>query len=166
MDDTEAVRDVKVCKRSEFASKLLALGLVLARLAGVEPDVFKQGDVPVAQARHDRLSRLPHRVGGEGDRAAEDLTHPANDRSERVLVFGRALGTPEVGAHDDACARLGQGLDGWHRGSDPTVVGDIAISVERNVEIRTDEDALATQVAQVSNGLHGTNLLSSRTNAC
>ena len=161
MDDAESVGHEGVGQSGQLRSERGPLGLVLARLAGVEPDVFQQGDVTLGEAGDDGLGRRPHRVGGEGDRPAEQLAHPADDRSQRVFLLGGTLGPPEVGAHNDACTRLGQRLDGRHRRPDPAVVGDIAVTVERDIEIRTDEDALTAQVAQVGSGLHGTNLLSS-----
>ena len=72
------------------------------------------------------LGALPHRVGGEGDVLAEQLTQPGRDRAQRVLVLGRALGAAEVGAHDDARTRLGERLDGRRGRADPPVVGDRA----------------------------------------
>ena len=75
------------------------------------------------------------------------------DRGQGVLRLRRALGPPEVGAHDDAGARLGQGLDRRRGRADAAVVGD-GRAVERHVEVRPDEDALAAQVAQVGDGLH------------
>ena len=84
-----------------------ALGLVLARLPGVEAQVFQQCHLAVGQTGDDGPGRLPHRVAGEGDLAAEELTQTGGDRRERVLRVGRALGATEVRADDDA----GTGLD-------------------------------------------------------
>jgi hypothetical protein len=64
---------------------------------------------PSAQRADGRAGVGPTVSVGEGDRASEQLAEPVDDRREGVLVLRGALGPTEVGAHDDACARLGAG---------------------------------------------------------
>ena len=108
VDDAEAVGDVRVGQPGEGVGELGALLVGLGGLARVEPEVLEQHDVAVGHGVDRRPGALPHGVGGEGDGAPEELAEPVDDRRERVLLLGGALGPAEVGAHDDACARLGR----------------------------------------------------------
>ena len=53
--------------------ELAALGVVLAGLAGIEPDVLEDSDLAICQLGSDRCGRLPHRIGGETNRLAENF---------------------------------------------------------------------------------------------
>ena len=92
---------------------------------------------------------LTHGVGGEGDRAAEQLAEPLGDRRQGVRRVRLALGPAEVGDHDDPGAGVGQRLDGRDAGADPAVVGDRA-AVERHVQVGADQDPLAPQARRGS----------------
>ena len=154
--DAEAVGDVGVGQARELIGEGAALGLVLARLTRVEAQVLQHGDVAVGQPRDDLLGGLPDRVAREGDVAAEQLGQAPDDRLERVLLLRRALGAAEVGDDDHLGAGIGQGLDRRDRRADATVVGDVAVRVERHVEVAADEHALAAHVPgeKVLGGLH------------
>ena len=154
VDDTEAVGDVGVGQAGERVGELGAIGVDLGGLAGVEAEVLQHDDVAVGHAGHRCLRALAHRVRRERDRLAEQLTQACRGRGEGVNLLEAAPGgRPEVGAHDDACARLGEGLDRRHAGAHPPVVGDRAPG-EGDVEIGPDEDALAAQVAERGNLTH------------
>ena len=59
--------------------------------------------------------------------AAEQLAQARGHRLQGVLRVRLALGTPEVGAHDDACALPGELGDRGHAGADAAVVADDAV---------------------------------------
>ena len=61
--DAEAVADERVAQRGQLVGERAALGVVLAGLAGVEPDVLEHDDVAVGH-------RLDRRLGGLADRVA------------------------------------------------------------------------------------------------
>jgi hypothetical protein len=130
-----------------------ALDLVLGRLPRVEAQVLEQDHVPVTGRLDGRPCGLTDRVFGEADLAAEHLAEALRHRGEGVLRLRGALGPAEVGTHDHACARLGEGLDRRRRRADAAVVGDRR-AVQRDVEVGPDEDALAAQVAEVGDALH------------
>ena len=144
--DAEAVGDEDVGERGERLGELGPLLVGLGRLARVEPEVLQEDDVTRAGRRDGGRGRLPHRVGGEGDVTAEQLTEPLRDRRQRVLVLRGALGPAEVGADHDGRARLGEGLDRRDGRLDAPVVGD-RLPVQRDVEVGPDEYPLAAQVA-------------------
>ena len=127
MDDTEAVGDERVAELGELRGECLALGLVLAGLPRVEPEVLEQGDVAVFQAG-DRLARAAaDGVPGEGHRLAEQLAEPLGDRREAVLRVRCALRAAEVGDDDDLRALVDQGVQGGNRRSHAAIVRDLAV---------------------------------------
>ena len=79
------------------------------------------------------------------------------DGGARVVVtahLGRPKGAPDPAyTLEPVAKRLGELLDGRDAGADPPVVGDPAV-LERDVEVRPDEDPLAAEVAQVVDELH------------
>ena len=91
MHDPEAVGDVGVGQAGEGVGELGALLVGLGGLARVEAEVLEQHDVTVGHAGDRGLGALAHRVGGEGDRAAEQLGEPPDDRGQRVALLGSAL---------------------------------------------------------------------------
>jgi hypothetical protein len=82
MHDAEPVGDEEVGQRGELFCERSALGRVLARLAGVEPEVLQEDHVARTGPVYRRGGRLPHGVGGEGDRMVEQLAEPLGDRSQ------------------------------------------------------------------------------------
>ena len=145
--DTEAVADERVAQRGQLVGERAALGVVLAGLAGVEPDVLEHDDVAVGHRLDRRLRRLADRVVGCDDVGAQQLTEPGGDRSQRVRRVGLARGSAEVRHHDHLRPARAQVGDGRDAGLDPALVGDRR-AVERDVEVGPDEDALALQPAE------------------
>ena len=154
MHDAEAVGHERVGERGELGGERGALGVDLGGLARVEADVLEQGDLAVLQRGDGRLGGLADDVRRERDGLAEQLAEAGGDGRERVLVLGRALGAAEVRGHDDARAGVEQRLERRERRADAAVVGDRR-AVERHVEVGADQHALAAQVAEVLDGLHG-----------
>ena len=124
VDGAEAVTDVGVGERGQAVGEGATLGVVLARLRRLEPQVLEQRDVAVLQATDHRLCVVADRVRGERDRPAEQLRQARGDRSQREPGLRRALGATEVGAHDDPGPRLDERVDRREAGPDPAVVGD------------------------------------------
>ncbi len=139
----EAVGDERVGERGELVGERRhARAVVLAGLAGVEPDVLQHRDLAVGEPGDRGLRGLADGVGREGDVLPEQLAEAGGDRAQGVAVLGRALRTAEVRRHDHPRPGLGQGADGRDAGADPAVVGD-GRAVERDVEVGADQDALA-----------------------
>ena len=104
MHDAEAVGHERVRERGELVGERTALGVVLAGLARVEPDVLEHGDLAVLEPVDRRPRTLADRVGRERDVLAEQLTEPCGHRPQRVAVLRRALRATEV-RDDDAPGR-------------------------------------------------------------
>lgn len=71
-----------------------------------------------------------------------------------------------MGGEDDSGAVAHQVLDSGHGGSDPGVVGDLEVVIQRNVEIHSHEHSLPLELRLLENSnalLHGH---FSRTNLC
>ena len=147
MHDAEAVGDEGVGEVGELPGERRPHLVVLAGLAGVEADVLEDRDLTVLERRHGLGGALPHGVGGEGDLLAEQLTEPLGHRAQGVLRVGLALGTTEVGDHDDARSLVGERLDRRHAGLDAPLVGDLVLAVERDVQVGADQDPLAPKIA-------------------
>ncbi|MDQ1206870.1 hypothetical protein QE377_003229 [Microbacterium sp. SORGH_AS 862] len=147
MHDTESVGDESVAERGELLREGAALVRILRGLSGVEAEVLDDGDVAVGQRGYRFLRRDADGVACEGDGLAEQLGQSLRDRLEAVLRVGFAVGTPEVGADDDAGALVDQGVEGRQRSPHATVVRDDPV-LERNVEVSTDDDAAACERPQ------------------
>jgi len=153
--DTEAVGDEAVRQLRQSVGERAAHVVVLAGLPGVEAHVLQHGDVTVLQSIDRLLGRRPDRVRGEGDVLAEQLAEAPRDRLQRVARLGLALRSAEVGDHDDPGTGVGELLDRGHAGAHPTVVGDRG-AVERDVEVRADQDPSSAELAQgLEAGRHG-----------
>ena len=135
--DAEPVGDERAVlagERGELEGERLALGVVLRRLARVEPDVLQQHDVAGGQAHRARRRARSSGTGRPSSSPSRAATGASENRGS-----GRTLRPPEVGGHDDLGHRVGQRGDRRDRGADPAVVGDLPGVVERDVEVRADE---------------------------
>ena len=142
MHHAEAVGDDRVRESRELAGERGALRLVLRGLARVEAEVLEHEHLAVAERRDLRRGVGADGVGGERDRRVDELAEPGRHGGEAVLRLGGALGAAEVGDHDHAGALPGEGLEGGDRCPHTAVVRDDPV-LERNVEVTTDDDALA-----------------------
>ena len=150
MHHTEAVRHESAGRSvrcgDEFGQLLgqgQSLVVVLAGFAGVETDVLQQQDVAVGQALGAGERIGAHHISGQLDVAAQLLPQRLRDGCERELRIGAVLGSSEMGGHDDLGTRVRQRLERGHRRDDPARVGDVAVIVERNVQVGAHEYAPA-----------------------
>ena len=134
-----------------------ALGVVLAGLARVEPDVLQQRDVAVGEPGDGRL-RADSPTVSVAKATGRPSSSPSRvgDRRQGVLrSSGAPFGPAEVGAaRRPGRPRSASALIVGTRGPDPAVVGDRR-AVERHVQVGADEHALAAQVAQGGEVSHG-----------
>ena len=152
--DPEAVGDQRVAELRKFAGERLALSVVLRGFARVEAQVLDHRDLAVLESRDGFGGRRADGVGSEGDRLAEQFREPLRDRLEGVLRVGSAVGAPEVRAHDDARARFEKRIQGRQRGTNATIVRYDAV-LQGDVQITTDDDALALERTQGFQGAQG-----------
>jgi hypothetical protein len=145
--DAEAVGHHHIGELRELLGEGPPLGIVLARLTGVEAKVLEHGDLTVLERRNGLLRGGADGVGREGDRRSEKLAQAGGDGSQRVRGIGLALRPAEVRARDDLRAGLEQRGDRRKRGADPAVVCDGAVG-QRHVEVAAHEYALAREIAQ------------------
>ena len=142
MHRAEPVADVDVREGGELVGEGAALGVVLARLTGVEAQVLDDRDLAVGEAGDGGPGGLADRVGREGHVRPEEFTEARGGRGEGEGRVRGALGAAQVGGDDDPGARVGEGLDRGQHGADAAVVGDTR-AVQRHVQIGADEDPLA-----------------------
>ena len=154
MDDAEAVGDEGVAELGVFAGEFFALFVDLGGLAGVVTHVLEQGDLALTQGGDGICGGGADDVGGQRDLHAGQLGEAGGDGGQGEGGVDLALGAAEVGHDDDLGTGVGQGLKGGQCCADAAIVGDDAV-LQRNVEVGTDQDALAAQVAQGGNGPHG-----------
>ena len=159
MHDAEAVRDERIAELGELLREGTALRVILRRLARVEAQVLDDGDVAVLERRDGVVGGLVHGVERERDRLAEQLGQSLGDRREAVLRVGRAVGTAEVRADDDAGALVDEGVERGKRRPHAAIVRDHAV-LQGDVEITADDDALAGERTQRIEGAqrHGCDL--------
>src|SRR5262249_1352899 len=92
-------------------------------------------------------------VRSEFNGDAEQLAQARGDRRQRKLRDDLALRATQMSHQDDLCASVTQRLDGWQRGLDAAIIGDGG-AVERHIEISTDKNALALEIAKILECLH------------
>ncbi len=105
---------------------------IVTLFLGVEPYVFQQQKVAVAQRIHRPLRNLAHTIGGKGNGKAEALRKRARNRLQRVPRIGFSVGAAEMRADDRARAAVVQPAQRRKRGIDARVVDDLR-SVKGNV---------------------------------
>ena len=150
MHHTEAVGDEgprRSVRRSDEFGQLLGqrepFVVVLAGFAGVEADVLQQQDVAVGEPLGAGQRVGTDHIAGQLDVTAQLLPERLRDGRERELRVGTVLGPAEVGGDDDLGAGVGQRLQRGHRGDDPAGIGDVALVVERDVEVGAHQHAPA-----------------------
>jgi hypothetical protein len=158
----EAVADVEVGEGGQPAGERGPLGIVLARLGRLEPDVLQECDIGVAQPRDGPRRVLPGHVGRKGHRPPQQLAEALGDRPQRGAARGPlgeavTLGPPEVRDDNHAGAPLGQLPDHGQAGPDPAVVGDPGITrigqVQRHVQVGPEQDPPPADL-QIVDGFH------------
>lgn len=82
----------------------------------------------------------------ECDRRAEELGKAECDGAEGVFFLWLTFWSSKVGAKNQLGAALDEVFDGWERAFDACFIGDLALVVERDVEIDTHEDFFAVNV--------------------
>ena len=154
MHDAEAVGDEDVGEIGVFLGELLPLGVDLGILALVETDVLEEDDLAVPQRADLGVRVGADGVGGKRNVCAEKLRKARGHGREGELGLDLALGPAKVGRDDDARAGVEEPLKGGKGGANAAVVGDVAILVEWDVEVRADENLLAGKIAERVDGPH------------
>jgi len=147
----EPVGDEHVAELRELCREGRTRRLILRGLPRVEPQVLDDDDSTVLERLDGIRRRLADRVACERDRGAEEFGEALRHRLQAVLRVGRAVRASEVGAHDDAGARVDQCVEGRQRGADTAIVRDDPIP-QGDVEITTDDDTLALERPQSVQG--------------
>ncbi len=134
----ERVVDVDVAELGE----LLREAVVVLLFFRVEAEVLEQADLAGAQIEDDLLRRVADAVVRHVHFDAEELRERAPHGSSENSGSWPFLRPPEVAREDHARAALDRVLDGRERLADARVVGDRCPSVQRDVEVDAEEDAL------------------------
>jgi hypothetical protein len=137
----ERVVDVEVGEVGQRGGELRIVRLLL----GVEAEVLEHQQVARTQLLDGHLDSGSERVAGHPHRAAEELAEAVGDRLQAESVVHLALRPPEMAGEDDGRPTLQQVHDRRQAGANAGVVGDPPV-VERDVEVGTQEDALARNV--------------------
>jgi hypothetical protein len=139
--------DVNVTKSGETLAELVDLGLVgldllalrvlaAALLFGVETQVLEENDATVLGVVDGLLDLGADTVVGEGDLLADELLELSDNGLQRVLLGDLSIGTTKVRHEDNGLgAILDSVLDGRDGTGDTLVVGDVLVTVERDVEV-------------------------------
>ena len=132
MRGAEGVVDVDVGERRVALGQLL----VVLRLALLVADVLEHHDVPVGHVVE---------VARELDGLAQQLLQAVGRGPQRELRLA-VLRAPEVRGEHEPRVLVAQLAQRRQRRPDAGVVGDVALLVERDVEVHADEHALAGDV--------------------
>lgn len=102
----------------------------------MEAEVLKKNDLTTSGLVDGLLDLLANAVLGEDDAAAQELLQLRNHRLQAVLGVLLAVGTAQVGHENDGLGAIVEGvLDGGEGTDDTLVVGDVLVTVERDVEV-------------------------------
>lgn len=139
--------DVDVTKSGETLAELLDLGLVgldllalrvlaAALFFGVETQVLEEDNATVLGVVDGLLDLGADTVVGEGDLLADELLELSDNGLQRVLLGDLPVGTAKVGHEDNGLgAILDSVLDGRDGTGDTLVVGNVLVTIERDVEV-------------------------------
>ena len=142
----ERVVDEDVGVRGEGRGEVRVVLLLL----GVEPEVLEEDRLARTHPLDGVLCPDAERIAGHRDIAAEQLAEALADRPEPEAVLDLAVGPAEMAREHDPRPVVEERDDRRQGGPDPGVVGDLAVR-ERDVEVDSDEDALARGV-EVADG--------------
>ena len=149
--DAEAVGHERIPELCELAGECAAFRIVLRGLTRIEAQVLDHGDVTVFEGGDRIMSRLADGVACEGDGLAEQLGQALRDRREAVGGVGLAAGAAQVRAHHEACSLVDESVERRQGCPHTTIVRDDPVP-QRDVQITTDDDALACERTQVVEG--------------
>ncbi len=122
-------------------------------LALVEAHIFQHQHLARLQGLLLRLHLSADAVGGHEHLViGQQLLQALGGGCQAELGLGAALGPAQVRGQHQRRAVLQQIADGRHGALDAGVVGDVALAVQRHVEVHAHEDALALHV-DVADGL-------------
>lgn len=151
VSSSESIVDEKV----ERSGKLLNESRLVLGLFLVESSVFEHDDITFLGFLDNLGNFISDAVRGKSDFLVEELSHAFGARGKRELVFLSVRASQVRADGDDGTLAL-QELDGRDTGSDTSIIGD-GLSVERNVDIATNQDLLSLEfvIGEVLDGLLG-----------
>jgi len=106
--DGKGVVDIHVAQFGQFLRKRL----VVFVFAGMEAQILQQDHVARFHGGHGRKRFFTDAVVDEGNVFLQKGGKHRRNRFERKLFHSFALGTPQVGRHDDAGAFFANVIDG------------------------------------------------------
>ncbi len=146
MSGPERIVDIYVGVRGELRGKLRIVLLFL----GVESEVLQQDRLACPEALDRILRAHSERVAGYRHVAPKERRDPLAHGPKTKAVLDLAVRPAQMAGEDDAGTLGEQGVDRRQGGSNPGVVGHLAVR-ERDVEIDAHEDTLSGSV-QVADG--------------
>jgi hypothetical protein len=133
---------VDICHRSELARKLNVTGF----LAGIETQVLKNQDVAVLQSCGFGGCIIANRVGRERYGLAQELPEALGGGCETHLRIRFTFGAPKVAHKNELSAAINHRLDRRKGHLDTSVVRNLEILIERDVEIDSHQYGLAIYI--------------------
>jgi len=121
-------------------------GLVLDSLFPVEAEVLQQHAATRLEGIGLGFRVRSDAVGGEDHLLAEQLGQPFGHRFQREPRFRLAFWTAQVAHQDQRAAVVENMLDGRQGLDDAVVAGDVAVLIQRHVEVTPHQDLFAFHV--------------------
>ncbi len=154
MRGPEGVVDIHVGQRGQG----LGEPLVVLLLAGVKAEIFEQKHVAGLHLAYQHLGLRPDTIFRKADFLPEQSLEAARDRCQAHARIHLPLGPVQVGAQDHTGAFVHRVIDGGEGASDAGIVRDVTALIQRDVEVRTNDDTLSLE-GQVFDGdfvqMHG-----------
>ena len=163
MNNTETIGHKGIRKRSKLCSEGFALCIVLRSFCSVEANVLKKNDLTRLRGLNSSVCSFTDGIGSKSDLDAGQLSKAVRNGCERECGIDLALRTSKVGGNDHLCTCIQKKLDRRKCRANTTVIGNVLISIEGNIEVRTEQNALTGKITQAINCPHG-NLLKLKKN--
>ena len=158
MNNTETIGNKSIGKRSKLRSEGLALCIVLRGFCSIEANVLEKNDFTGLCGLNCSMCSFTDSIGSKSDLDTGQLSKAGGNGCKRECGIDLALRTTEVSGNDDLCTRIQKKLDRRKCRANTAVIGNVLISIEGNIEVRTEQNALTGKITQAINCPHG-NLL-------
>ena len=142
MTRPEGIVTVDVSHRRQLACEL-GVPLLFSRL---KPQILQQQHLSGPQFRPFGNRIRPDRVGGEQDGLSQQFRQSLRNRCQAVFRLG-LVGRASQMTHQDRRSTSLEDRTNRRQGHfDPTVIGDLPVVIQRDIEIHADEYGLALDI--------------------
>jgi len=142
MGGPKSVVDVNIPERRQLSCEV---GGVVS-FGSVKTQVLEKDDLPISRALDNAAGRITHAIGRKMHACRQQLSEPTRDGLQTHLGPDFTLGPTEMTHEHGASTTRHEIFDGGQGGTNTSVVGDLAVIVERDVEVDAGENASSSNL--------------------